>query len=91
MIGHSHLIFPKAKEVGAAAVDGLFLAVKAAAPAGAVDEIKGLVNGVPTVMAQSWGSPLGIIQMTFVYQDGKWVQQKDKEHEDVRALAASLQ
>ena len=78
LIGHSHLIFPKAKETGAAPVDGSFLALKATAPVGAVDEIKGLVNGVPTVMAQSWGRRLGIIQMTFVYQDGKWVQQKDK-------------
>lgn len=86
LIGHSHLIFPKGKETGAAAIDRSFLAVKAAALAGAVDELAGLVNGVPTVMAQSWGRRLGIIQMTFVYQDGKWVQQKDKVNVESRGF-----
>ena len=72
MIGHSHLIFPKGKEPGAAALDASF----AAFPAGAkIDAVNGFVNGVPTVMAQSWGRRLGIIKMTLAYTGGKWVVQ----------------
>jgi 2',3'-cyclic-nucleotide 2'-phosphodiesterase/3'-nucleotidase len=73
MVGHSHLIFPKAKELGGPALD----ASLAALPADQVDSIKGLVNGVPTVMGQSWGRRLGIIKMVLKYQGGKWVVQKD--------------
>jgi len=72
LIGHSHLIFPKGKETGAAALDPSFAALPAAAK---VDAVNGFVNGVPTVMAQSWGRRLGIIKMTLAYQGGKWVVQ----------------
>ncbi|MGK5023158.1 bifunctional 2',3'-cyclic-nucleotide 2'-phosphodiesterase/3'-nucleotidase [Janthinobacterium sp. RB2R34] len=75
MIGHSHLIFPKGKELGAAALDASFAAFPASAK---IDGDMGLVNGVPTVMAQSWGRRLGIIKLTMVYQGGKWVVQQDK-------------
>lgn len=75
MIGHSHLIFPKGKEVGAAALDASFTAMPASAN---VDGIGGFVNGVPTVMAQSWGRRLGIIKMTLAYTGGKWVVQPTK-------------
>jgi 2',3'-cyclic-nucleotide 2'-phosphodiesterase/3'-nucleotidase len=70
MIGHSHLIFPKGKEPGAAALDASFTALPASAN---VDGANGFVNGVPTVMAQSWGRLLGIIKMQLVYQGNKWV------------------
>ena len=72
LIGHAHLIFPKGKETGAAALDPSFAAIPAAAK---VDAVNGFVNGVPTVMAQSWGRRLGIIKMTLAYQGGKWVVQ----------------
>ena len=75
MIGHSHLIFPKGKEVGAAALDASFAAFPASAN---IDPLNGFVNNVPTVMAQSWGRRLGIIKMTLVYKSGKWEVQKDK-------------
>lgn len=75
MIGHSHLIFPKGREIGAAALDASFSALPASAK---IDGDKGFVNGVPTVMAQSWGRRLGIIKLTMVYQGGKWVVQQDK-------------
>ncbi|TWI62140.1 2',3'-cyclic-nucleotide 2'-phosphodiesterase/3'-nucleotidase [Pseudoduganella lurida] len=75
MIGHSHLIFPKGKETGAAALDPSFAALPASAN---IDAVNGFVNGVPTVMAQSWGRRLGIIKMTMVYQGGKWVAQPGK-------------
>ena len=70
MIGHSHLIFPKGKEPGAAALDPSFTALPASA---GVDGVNGFVNSVPTVMAQSWGRRLGIIKLQLVYQGAKWV------------------
>ncbi|HEY8027079.1 MAG TPA: bifunctional 2',3'-cyclic-nucleotide 2'-phosphodiesterase/3'-nucleotidase [Burkholderiaceae bacterium] len=72
LVGHSHLIFPQAKEKNAPALDPSLKAL----PAATVDSVNGFVNGVPTVMAQSWGRRLGIIQMTLQYQGGKWVVQK---------------
>ncbi len=78
MIGHSHLIFPKAKETNAPAIDPSLAAFKAAFPAGTVDEVNGIVNGVPTVMGQSWGRRLGIISMTLVYKQGVWSVDKTK-------------
>ncbi|MFZ6655966.1 bifunctional 2',3'-cyclic-nucleotide 2'-phosphodiesterase/3'-nucleotidase [Undibacterium sp. TJN19] len=82
MLGHAHLIFPKGKEVGAPAID----ASLAALPTAQVDTVKGLVNGVPAVMAQSWGRRLGIIQMTLKYQSGKWVVQKDLTNVEARGF-----
>ena len=80
--GHSHLIFPAAREVGAPAID----ASLAALPKATVDSAKGLVNGIPTVMAQSWGRRLGIIKMTLAMQGGKWVVQKDKTTVEARGF-----
>jgi len=75
LIGHSHLIFPKGKETGAPALDPSFAAFPASAK---IDAVNGFVNGVPTVMAQSWGRRLGIIKLTLAYTGGKWVVQNDK-------------
>lgn len=82
MVGHSHLIFPKAKEPGGPALD----ASLAALPADQVDAVKGFVNGVPTVMGQSWGRRLGIIKMVLKYQAGKWVVQKDQASVESRGF-----
>lgn len=81
--GHSHLVFPAPKEPGGPKLD----ASLAALPAANVDGAKGLVNGVPTVMAQSWGRRLGIIKLTLAYQGGQWVVQKDKTTVESRGLA----
>jgi 2',3'-cyclic-nucleotide 2'-phosphodiesterase/3'-nucleotidase len=75
MIGHSHLIFPKGKEVGAAALDASFASFPASAN---IDAVGGFVNKVPTVMAQSWGRRLGIIKMSLKYTGGKWVVMPEK-------------
>ncbi|AMP05093.1 bifunctional 2',3'-cyclic-nucleotide 2'-phosphodiesterase/3'-nucleotidase [Collimonas pratensis] len=72
LVGHSHLIFPAPKEAKAPALDPSL----AALPANIVDSKNGFVNNVPTVMAQSWGRRLGIIQLTLKYSGGKWVIQK---------------
>ncbi|MFL6657759.1 MAG: bifunctional 2',3'-cyclic-nucleotide 2'-phosphodiesterase/3'-nucleotidase [Massilia sp.] len=86
LIGHSHLIFPKAKEAGGPALDPSLSAFPASAN---VDAINGFVNGVPTVMAQSWGRRLGIIKMTMVYQGGKWVTQPTKTTVEARGFKYS--
>lgn len=75
LIGHSHLVFPKGKEPNAPALDPSFNNFPSSAK---IDAVNGFVNGVPTVMAQSWGRRIGIIKMTLVYKDGKWVVQPDK-------------
>ncbi len=74
LVGHSHLIFPRGKEIGAAPLDSALAALSASN----VDGINGFVNGVPTVMAQSWGRRLGIIKMTLAFQGGKWTVQTSK-------------
>ncbi|MFJ7186258.1 bifunctional 2',3'-cyclic-nucleotide 2'-phosphodiesterase/3'-nucleotidase [Lysinibacillus xylanilyticus] len=38
-----------------------------------VDQEKGTINGVPTVMAGSYGSYLGVIDLKLEQQDSKWV------------------
>ncbi|KAB2336362.1 bifunctional 2',3'-cyclic-nucleotide 2'-phosphodiesterase/3'-nucleotidase [Cytobacillus depressus] len=38
-----------------------------------VDTEKGTINGVPVVMAGSWGSHLGVIDLKIVKEEGKWV------------------
>lgn len=82
MLGHAHLIFPQAKEANGPKIE----AALAALPASQVDVIKGTVNGVPAVMAQSWGRRLGIIQLTLKYQSGKWVVQKDQTNVEARGF-----
>ena len=38
-----------------------------------VDSEKGTINGVPVVMAGSWGSHLGVIDLKIKKEKGKWV------------------
>ena len=83
LLGHSHLIFPKGKEPGAAAIDPSL----AALPTSLVDTTNGFVNGVPAVMAQSWGRRLGIIKMTLQYHSGKWVVQKNQTTVEARGFS----
>lgn len=82
LTGHAHLIFPAAREKGAPALD----ASLAALPKESVDSVKGFVNGIPTVMPQSWGRRLGIIQMSAVYTGGKWVIQPARTSVEARGF-----
>jgi len=75
MIGHSHEIFPNAVNP-AAIFQGL----------PNVDVAKGFVNGVPTVMAQSWGRRLGVIKLTVKYTSGKWVVQQGQTTVETRGF-----
>jgi len=74
LVGHSHLIFPQAKEAKGPKIDASLTAP--VLPSTIVDSTNGFVNGVPTVMAQSWGRRLGIIKLSLQYTGGKWVVQK---------------
>lgn len=82
LLGHSHLIFPKAKEVGAPAIDASLAKLSPTQ----VNTTTGIINGVPAVMAQSWGRRLGIITMVLKYTSGKWVVQKDQTNVESRGF-----
>lgn len=61
LIGHSHQVFPDANsKVAQFNLPG-------------VDKAAGLVNGVPTVMANFWGKHLGVIKFHVAFQGNKWV------------------
>jgi 2',3'-cyclic-nucleotide 2'-phosphodiesterase/3'-nucleotidase len=74
LIGHSHQVFPNA----ASTVPQFQLP--------GVDKAKGLVNGVPTVMANMWGKHLGVIGLHLAHDGTRWV--IDKSSTTVEARAA---
>lgn len=61
ILGHSHDVFPN---------PGVSTSVFNAMPG--VDNTNGLINGVPAVMAASWGSRLGVIRLVLEYSRGAW-------------------
>ena len=76
LIGHSHQVFPNA----ASTVAQFNLP--------GVDKARGLVNGVPTVMANMWGKHLGVIGLHLVHDGTRWV--VDKSRTTVEARSAQL-
>lgn len=74
LIGHSHQTFPNATST----MPPFNLPN--------VDKAKGLVHGVPTVMANFWGKTLGVIQMSLVAKDGKWAVDKTKTVVEARSI-----
>ncbi|MEO7495603.1 MAG: bifunctional 2',3'-cyclic-nucleotide 2'-phosphodiesterase/3'-nucleotidase [Massilia sp.] len=76
LIGHSHQLFPNPdSKVTQFNLPG-------------VDKVRGLVHGVPTVMANQWGKHLGVIGLHLRYDGKHWVAQK--EQTTVEARAAQL-
>ena len=73
LIGHSHQVFPNA----ASTVPQFNLP--------GVDKAKGLVNGVPTVMANMWGKHLGVIGLHLRHDGKRWVVDKSKTTVEARA------
>lgn len=74
LIGHSHQIFPNATStVGQFNLPG-------------VDKVKGLVNGVPTVMGNFWGKHLGVIKLQLAWNGSTW--SIDKTQTTVEARSA---
>ncbi len=74
LIGHSHQTFPDA----ASTVRQFNLA--------GVDKAKGIVNGVPTVMANFWGKHLGLIRMTLAWDGSHWSVDKTKTNTELRSI-----
>ncbi|MBM7636675.1 bifunctional 2',3'-cyclic-nucleotide 2'-phosphodiesterase/3'-nucleotidase [Streptococcus saliviloxodontae] len=58
--GHSHANFPNG--------DGTSFYARYAG----VDDVNGLINGKPVVMAGKFGDHLGIMDIQLTYKDGKW-------------------
>lgn len=56
LTGHSHLVFPSAHYDGVAGVDAA----------------SGTIHGKPAVMAGSWGSRLGLIDLLLQRENGAW-------------------
>ena len=73
LLGHSHQLFPNpASKVPQFDLPG-------------VDKTKGLVHGVPTVMANLWGKHLGVIGLHLRHDGKRWVVEKDKTFVEARA------
>jgi 2',3'-cyclic-nucleotide 2'-phosphodiesterase/3'-nucleotidase len=73
LLGHSHQLFPNAAST----------APQFNLPG--VDKAKGLVHGVPTVMANLWGKHLGVIALTLRADGKRWSVEKDKTVVEARA------
>jgi len=56
ILGHQHLLFPNSSWAG---IEG-------------IDIEKGLINGVPAVMAGAWGNNLGLIKLELGNVNGVW-------------------
>ncbi|QBE66622.1 bifunctional 2',3'-cyclic-nucleotide 2'-phosphodiesterase/3'-nucleotidase [Pseudoduganella lutea] len=76
LIGHSHQVFPNA----ASTVSQFDLP--------GVDKAKGLVHGVPTVMAGLWGTHLGVIGLNMAWNGKAWVIDKARTTVEARPIAA---
>lgn len=74
LIGHSHQLFPNA----ASTVPQFNLP--------GVDKVKGLVNGVPTVMANLWGKHLGVIGLRLRHDGKQWVIDKAQTTVEARGI-----
>ena len=72
MMGHQHGVFP---DRGA----------KPGYTQAGVDNAAGTVNGVPAVMASSWGKALGLIKLELVYDGKAWSVDKSKTFVDARS------
>jgi 2',3'-cyclic-nucleotide 2'-phosphodiesterase/3'-nucleotidase len=76
LIGHSHQVFPNA----ASTVAQFDLP--------GVDKAKGLVHGVPTVMAGLWGKHLGVIGLSLAWNGKAWVVDKARTTVEARPVTA---
>ena len=51
-----------------------------------VDHKAGTINGVPAVMASSWGKALGVVQLALQWDGGKWVVNKTASKSELRNI-----
>jgi len=72
LLGHSHAEFPGPR----------YAELKD------VDATRGLVRGVPAVMADFFGKDLGVIRLTLDRQDGRWVVDHAESRSEVRRICS---
>src|SRR3989344_477950 len=73
VMGHQHGVFPDT-----AATPGFKLP--------GVDHKAGTINGVPAVMASSWGKALGVVQLALQWDGTKWVVNKSASKSELRNI-----
>ncbi len=73
VMGHQHGVFPDT-----AATPGFNLP--------GVDHKAGTVNGVPGVMASSWGKALGVVQLALQWDGSKWTVNKSASKSELRNI-----
>jgi 2',3'-cyclic-nucleotide 2'-phosphodiesterase/3'-nucleotidase len=73
LLGHAHQLFPSA--------DSSSPQFKLPG----VDKARGLVHGVPTVMAGLWGKHLGVVQLHLKHDGKRWQVEQDKTRVEARA------
>ncbi|MGJ9416221.1 bifunctional 2',3'-cyclic-nucleotide 2'-phosphodiesterase/3'-nucleotidase [Massilia sp. CMS3.1] len=73
LLGHAHQVFPNAAST----------APQFKLPG--VDKAKGLVHGVPTVMANLWGKHLGVIALQLRADGKRWTVEKDRTRVEARS------
>ena len=73
VMGHQHGVFPDT-----AATPGFNLP--------GVDHKAGTVNGVPAVMASSWGKSLGVVQLALQWDGTKWAVNKSASKSELRNI-----
>ncbi len=73
LLGHSHQLFPSADSN----------APQFNLPG--VDKARGLVHGVPTVMANLWGKHLGVVKLHLKHDGKRWMVERDKTKVEARA------
>ncbi|MBV8247892.1 MAG: bifunctional 2',3'-cyclic-nucleotide 2'-phosphodiesterase/3'-nucleotidase [Comamonas sp.] len=73
VMGHQHSVFPD-------------LSAKPAFSQSGVDNKAGTVNGVPAVMASSWGKALGVIQLPLKWDGKQWSVDKSGSKSELRNI-----
>ena len=73
VMGHQHSVFPD-------------LSAKPAYSQSGVDNQAGTINGVPAVMASSWGKALGVIQLPLQWDGKKWSVAKTGSRSELRNI-----
>ncbi|MCE1194633.1 MAG: bifunctional 2',3'-cyclic-nucleotide 2'-phosphodiesterase/3'-nucleotidase [Acidovorax sp.] len=73
VMGHQHGVFPDTAATPSFNLPG-------------VDHKAGTVNGVPAVMASSWGKALGVVQLALQWDGSKWVVNKAASKAELRNI-----
>ena len=78
LLGHSHDIFPNPGD-----------AKSRYAHMAAVDNERGTIKGVPSVMGDYYGKALGVIDLALALHDGHWQVDRAATHAEVRRVRAA--